>query len=327
MSKHGGLIISLFFLGCAGVGNTGSGDLPSEMRIIFASGSEAGSYLRTEDAFLLSMSPFDRSVRLQTSREISKAEHIDYVSRQVLDWTAREEEKIRDIMVRINQALSEYSLSFPDEIIFIKTTGLEEGTAAYCRGNNIIVLPGGYLDMPFDRLYDLVLHELFHIYSRNNSEVQEALYGILAFKKCGELQLPDDIFRQKITNPDAAVNCYYFPAAINGSEYKLMPILLASSDYDEEKGGEFFDYLVFNFIAVSENGDAVVPLRRNNQYVLFTPNQVPEYLRLAAGNTGYIIHPEEVLADNFVFLINEDNGLPDMEIIHKIRAILLSAAR
>ena len=322
MKKAGIVIAFCVILGCSIMDKSMANDLLSNTRIIFASGAVAGNYLGTEDIFLKNLSPFDKSSRMKTGRKVNDSEFLQYISEQSRDWTAAEEEKINGIMFRINSTLSEYNMVFPGEIVFIKTTGLEEGNAAYCRANNIIVLPADYVDLPADILYDTIVHELFHIFSRNNSRTQEKLYEVLSFRKCGELRLPDEIFQWKITNPDAAINNYFFSLRINGRDYSLMPVLLASSEYDERKGGEFFDYLELYFIAITENGDYTYPLIENNRFILFTINQVPDYIRLVGRNTDYIIHPEEVLASNFVFLINKTRNLPNMEIIEKMAEIL-----
>ena len=39
-------------------------------------------------------------------------------------------------------------------------------------------------------------------------------------------------------------------------------------------------------------------------------------------NTEYIINPEEILADNFAYLVTQKKNLPNPEIIQKIAAIL-----
>jgi hypothetical protein len=322
MKKVGIIIVFFIVLGCTTAGLPKINDSQYYLRIVFASGISASEYLKTQDVFLLSLSPFDRSARMKTSREIDNTEFIDYISSQAMYWTTAEEEKINSILIPIRLAFSEYNLSFPEDIIFIKTTGLEEGNAAYCRGNNIIVLPSYIVNLPTERLSNIIVHEFFHIYSRNNIKIQELLYGILSFNKCKELQLPDIFSQYKITNPDASVNNYYFTLNVNGSDYKFMPILLASSDYNEEKGGEFFDYMGLYFIAIVENEDISIPLIENNKYVLCTLNEIPDYIRLVGRNTNYIIHPEEILADNFEFLINETKNLPNMEIIEEMKTIL-----
>ena len=294
-----------------------------DVQIRFASGKEAQQYLKTEDLFLLNQSPFDRSARLKTSKNVSPADYVKFIIKQTMNWNDGEKNKVNEIMQRIVFAVSEYNLLFPKEIVLLKTTGKEEGNAAYCRGSNVIVFPAEYAALPRDRLYRIFFHELFHIYSRNNPEIQEKLYGILSFKKCKELKLPDDLFVKKITNPDAVMNNYSFTSVIGGKTYELMPVLLASSLYDTKKGGEFFDYLELYFIAVKEEGNNMVPLTENNRYVMFALEQVPNYFELVGENTNYIIHPEEIMADNFVLLMNNVRNLPSMDILEKMRRILL----
>jgi hypothetical protein len=40
-------------------------------------------------------------------------------------------------------------------------------------------------------------------------------------------------------------------------------------------------------------------------------------------NTGYIIHPEEVLADNFVLLVRRETDVPSPEILERMDALLI----
>ena len=42
-------------------------------------------------------------------------------------------------------------------------------------------------------------------------------------------------------------------------------------------------------------------------------------------NTEYIIHPEEILADNFSLLLAQDKAVASPDVLQKIRAILLAA--
>jgi len=320
--KKTAILATIIIYCCLTVINLAASDFLTNSQIVFETAQGARNHLRTNDIYLQNMSPFDRSARLKTSRDVSHSEYLDFISLQTLDWNENEIQRITGIMVNIGRSLSDYNMSFPDKIIFIKTTGLEEGNAAYCRGNNIIVLPVITLDYQTDRLYNLILHELFHIYTRNNAEIQERLYNILSFKKGNELRLPAEIFQWKITNPDAAVNNYFFSSRIGGRDFNLMPVLLSSGNYDERRGGEFFDYLGLYFIAVTDNGSNTVPLILNSSYVIFNVNQVPNYYTLIGRNTNYIIHPEEILADNFVFLINNNRNLPNMEILERMREIL-----
>ena len=51
---------------------------------------------------------------------------------------------------------------------------------------------------------------------------------------------------------------------------------------------------------------------------LLNPENVPEFFTAIGRNTGYIIHPEEVLADNFVFLLTGHEDLPNPEIVERL---------
>ena len=52
------------------------------------------------------------------------------------------------------------------------------------------------------------------------------------------------------------------------------------------------------------------------------PVRVTNFEEQIGRNTGYIIHPEEILADNFAHLIIETKNLPNPEIVAEIAKVL-----
>ena len=52
----------------------------------------------------------------------------------------------------------------------------------------------------------------------------------------------------------------------------------------------------------------------NSLRVAGTANPVTGYTERIGGNTGYIIHPEEIMADNFVIAIRQKKDVPNPEI-------------
>jgi len=56
---------------------------------------------------------------------------------------------------------------------------------------------------------------------------------------------------------------------------------------------------------------------------LFQPADLPDYARQIGRNTGYIIHPEEILAENFVHLMMQTPDLPDPWIVQELRKRLM----
>ena len=141
------------------------------VKFVLADKAKGKELLTTEDDFVQAQSDFDRSARLKVSREVSKEEYLNFVGKQTMDWTKDEKKTFEATFKTIKQLGKKYNLEYPETVYFVKTTGLEEGMSAYCRGQNVVVIPQGMASQK-DSLLDLCIHELFHIYSKNNLDVQ-----------------------------------------------------------------------------------------------------------------------------------------------------------
>ena len=290
------------------------------MNITFSDKPKASKLLSINDEFITELSSFDRSSRLKTNSEVTREEFLGFVSKQVKTWTEDEIREIEEIVGNINEKLDEYSLHFPKEINLIKTTGKEEGNAAYCRSNSIII-PQLMVDA-IKELERLITHELFHIFSKNNPEMREKLYDVIGFLKCPKLNFPVEFKDFKITNPDAPLNDHYIELTIENRTVKTIPVLFSNEHYDVSREGEFFDYLQFRLLSVNINEGECNPIYNGNQLVLFHPENTPNYFQRVGRNTNYVIHPEEILADNFVLMVNRRYSVPNPEILEKIKKIL-----
>ena len=51
--------------------------------------------------------------------------------------------------------------------------------------------------------------------------------------------------------------------------------------------------------------------------------RVSGFMEQVGGNTDYIIHPEEILADNFALLVLNEHNVASPEILQKMREVLL----
>ncbi|MFX1385475.1 MAG: hypothetical protein ACFFBP_23915 [Promethearchaeota archaeon] len=286
------------------------------MDIVFLNKLEARSVLTTRDEFILSLSPFDRASRLKTESNVSQNTFLDYISKQVLDWGSFECAGVEAILESIISKLDQYTLKFPRKISIIKTTGKEEGNAAYCRGN-AIVLPQSLINTPY-ALKNIITHELFHIFSKNDPEIRSELYNVIGFFDCPELEFPEELRGLKITNPDAPlINCY-----LEDNELKVMPILYSNEPYNLKKRGEFFDYLEFRLLGVDIRNECSTPIYKNGKLQLFHPDDIQSYVQKIGLNTDYIIHPEEILAENFVLLLNNSMYVRSPEILENINNVL-----
>lgn len=295
-----------------------------DAKVHFASQTEGRRLLVTKDDFVRRLSPFDRAARLKVGRSVSEDEFLEFVGAAVLEWTKEEMESVQSVFEDIRPVLREMSLSFPSAIQMIKTTGAEEGNAAYTRGA-AIVLPATYLTKGREELKRLVCHELFHVLSRQNPELRERLYGIIGFKPCDEVKLPVEMDRRRITNPDAPRNDHFIRIKIEGDERRAVPILLSTVElYDSKRGGEFFEYLQLKLLILAESADPQdrSAASQNGSIRLAGLEQVSGFAEQVGRNTDYIIHPEEILADNFALLVLNQRDIPSPEIVEKMREVL-----
>lgn len=46
------------------------------------------------------------------------------------------------------------------------------------------------------------------------------------------------------------------------------------------------------------------------------------FLEQVGENTNYLIHPDEILADNFVLLVTGKKGVPSPEVVEKLGKVL-----
>ena len=317
-------LVSLCLLPCGALA-----DLPlGSTKVHFASQSEGRKILTEKDEFIQCLSPFDRSARMKTDKAVSEDEFLEFVGRNVVDWTEEEMQTVQRAVEAIQPLLRDLRLPLPRIVQLIKTTGAEEGNAAYTRGA-AIVLPKGILGKGQGDLQKLICHELFHVLSRQSPELRERLYGIIGFTKCNEIDLSPELKRRKLTNPDASRNDHFIRLQIDGHESLAVPILLSSVEtYDVKRGGEFFAYLQFQFLVVEKEGGSgnLKAVSEGSSPKLVGMERVSGFMEQVGKNTDYIIHPEEVLADNFALLVLNEPKVASPEILQKMREVLMRRA-
>jgi hypothetical protein len=281
----------------------------------FASMERGRQVLTNRDDFVKRLSPFDRAARVKTDQPVDEAAFLQHVAGSVLPFSASETNTIGAALAKLKAKIEPYQLKWPS-ILLIKTTGKEEANAPYTRSNAIVIpsdkLAGG------DRIETILCHELFHIISRSNPSLKEALYATIGFQKCPEVKIP--VGRMRITNPDAPVNDHWIAVKSGGKEFMVVPVLLAkSATYDVKQGGELFDYLDFQLLAFPKLPGAATAQENG---ILLEVGNVEGFFEQIGMNTGYIIHPEETLAENFVLLVKGARNAKSPEILEKMKKVL-----
>ncbi len=292
-------------------------------RVRFGSAAETAAALARADPFVEAMSPFDRSARLKSRAPVSSAQFQAFVGKQALEWDELEVARFSEVLRRIERTLEPFRLRLPAEILLGKTTGEEEGQAAYCRSTNVVIIPEGKATGSPEALQGLLAHELFHILSRNDLEVRDAIYGVFGFRPRPRIDLPEPFLSRRITNPDAPQIRHSIEVQVGGRAVEVAPVLYSrAARFDPAEADSFFDYLTFKLMAVGRVDGAWVPLMTNGAPQFFGVGDVGGFFEQIGRNTGYIIHPEELAADNFVMMLDGRADVPNPDLLSKMRTIL-----
>lgn len=300
-------------------------DLRKSPAFSFATPEQGREILTQRDEFIQRLSAFDRAARLKSDKDVTEAAYLEFVAGNVVSWTEKDKGIVGAALSEIWERLGPMSLPWPQPIYLIKTTGNEEGGAPYTRGNAIVLPDGELSQQSAESLRRIISHELFHILTRQNPALKETLYAAIGFVPCGELPFPSRLQPVKISNPDAPRNDHCIRLDVANKQVWAIPILYSKArTYDVSRGGEFFDYLTLRFLVVGATNTGVpsAALYDDADLHLVTAGKASGLFQQVGKNTEYIIHPEEILADNFSLLILGADGVPSPEVLKKMQDIL-----
>jgi hypothetical protein len=317
------LLLRLAFLLCLPGWAAAAEDVPltSDTLVRFASVEDGARVLTADDDFTKSLSRFDLQSRLQKSGDVTLDEWRKFNTQQVQPWEEKQISRLTAALGRLQKRLVRFDLPLPEVVSLIRTTGKEEGSAAYTRGTSII-LPDKVLAYDDAQLDRLLTHELFHVLSRHQPMLRSELYGIIGFQTCPPIALPASLADRKLTNPDAPlVDC---TIELKGKDqiFVAAPVLYASAKEYDPKAGSFFKYMTFRLMVLDKKEGKWVPAMKGDQAVVIDPKNEPAFFDKIGKNTQYIIHPDEILADNFVHLVQGEQNLATPRVVEEMGKVL-----
>ncbi|QQL45189.1 hypothetical protein [Sulfuriroseicoccus oceanibius] len=284
----------------------------------FCSVDEGRALLGVEDEYMRCWSRFDTESRVGKAGG-TQQEWRAFAAEQVLPWSVRDRERIGAILKKMDEeaALRGWtSLPIPDRIRFVKTSMREEGGAAGYTRQDYIVLTARLDEMSDARLEHLVAHEVFHVLSRNAEDFRRAMYGIIGFSMMPSIDYPEGLKERRITNPDAPQTDCYIELMRGGQEIKAMMVMYSEEDY---RGGSFFEYLRIGFLVLDES---LKPRMVDGKAEVLDVAEVGNFFEQVGRNTNYIIHPEEIMAENFVLALFDRTEVSDPRIVKAIQSAL-----
>lgn len=238
-----------------------------------------------------------------------------FLKSDVASFTASESKFTATALEKVYKTVQEVSRDiFPDTLIIIKTKGNHYGDGVYYTRENCIIIPANELSAAKTNPFTTTMyHELFHVYSRLNPQKRAKLYQLIGFKTIGleQLDMPTSLAERVLYNPDGVDFAQKIDLTLeDGSKISAIPIIYAKKPGYQAGINEFFGYLEFNLFQIepSTNNRYKVLVKEDGFSSVLNLESLTDFFKQIRDNTGYIIHPDEVLADNFSFIMVEKNG-------------------
>ncbi|MEW6705256.1 MAG: DUF4157 domain-containing protein [Pseudomonadota bacterium] len=269
----------------------------------FASVEQGRAVLQAEDEWLAATSDFQRAAVMGVAPPVSPERFRSFQGETALPWSPQQQARWERALAAVAPRLNALQVRLPPEVLLVQTDGRDAANAPYTRGSAVMLprelQPDDYSDA------EIMAHELFHVMSRHRPELATRLYALIGFEPVPPLQWPAEWLPLRIANPDAPHHRHAMRATFDDRPVLLMPLLVAGrTELDRSRGETFFHVMQIRLLEVKVDNGATLPVLREGQPVWHAPQQAPEYLQRLGGNTGYILHAEETLADNFAFLVS-----------------------
>lgn len=291
--------------------------------VVFASASQARVMLSASDTYSKSMSDFDRSARLATARQVSESEYLAFAAKAARDWSDEEKTAFEAAFKAMVPKVVQLGLPLPERVWVVKTSGEEDAGAAYTR-QNAIFFPQGMLRLRGPTLERLVAHELFHVATRAHPKLADPLYAVIGFQRCGAVVLPPVLASRRITNPDAPKDEHCIEVTAGERKVWALPLLVSVVAREElAASGPFLQNVTTVLLLVDRKPPGpAVPLQGANGPLVASIEEVSGFYEQIGRNTQYIIHPEEIVADNFSLLAMGAQKVPSPEILWGVERVL-----
>jgi len=259
--------------------------------------------------FFENIRTLDMEIQMGQTLSGTRKEHISaykkFLQKDVTNFTEKEAEYVRKIVNEARQLCDIISPDiFPKPLNLIKTKANHYAKSVYYTRENNIIIPYDVLgeNRNEDAFLEIILHEIFHIYSRLNSDKRTQLYELIGFRKAANIQLPEELDRRLLLNPDGADIEYLITVSDAKDTVQLIPLLYSKTPEIASNSPGFFTYLQFELFQIKNEGNVLTVQTKEGYKSTIEDRFQIDFQDQIGPNTGYIWHPDEILADNFAFL-------------------------
>lgn len=280
--------------------------------------ADAAKENKKPDVYTKALTAFDLQLRLGTLNNPDQAAYLNKSAKEVRSWSQEEQKKIRLVFDSIANFLAEnnIALKLPQRILVIKTNGAEEmGADGYTRQNRIML----YISDINEITVHLLAHEFFHVYSRYNEEKRNMIYSIFGFEKCNRIETGEAMNHHVITNPDCPFTEHFISLQYNDKQCDMVLQLYSKKNY--KPSYDLGDYMNVGLLEVAGDNKTKHPKTIDGNGIIHNLDEVPDLINKIGKNTSYVLHPEEIAAENFALWVSKSE-VPQPQYFEKIKVIL-----
>jgi hypothetical protein len=258
--------------------------------------------------------------KLRRTKPVDAEEYRSYLSAQALAWSEAERERYAPLVARLEPFLDTVRARMPARILLIKAADVMDG-APHTR-SNAIVLPQAFLEKADrEELLYVIAHELSHLLSRHDDRARAKLYAAIGFKPCERVELPAELERLRITNPDAPADRHTIHVRYRGNSTEAMPVAMLRTG-KLAPGQGFLANWHAPWLLVERRGGTCHATGQRAE-----PHELEGLYERIGRNTDHLVHPEEIVAENFALLALETliglrAPLPSPDVAQRIRRLV-----
>ena len=280
-----------------------------------ADATEGAELIVACEEYNQSMVPESLNYRMQ-KKGATLDEWKAFAAKQTLDWGDGDEETMGKCLAFLQHCAEERGIELPDsdEIIFVRTTGAEEGGSAtgYTHGTQIYIREdvtpafsealeaiGDNSSQNYDRYFEFLAHELFHSLTRTHPDFRKKMYSIIGFDVADEdYEFGPSVSELIFANPDVEHHDSSAVFTIDGKQRRCAVVFYMKEPF-ETPGTNFFDNCSTGLVPIDDLDK------------LYDYEEASDFWEVFGRNTDYVIDPEECMADNFSFMLV--HGLDGMD--------------
>jgi hypothetical protein len=333
------LLFGLFFNACKSQAPNNASLSNANVYLNFADSNEGAKLIITDnsDDFFVNISALDIAIQMKSNKTYSnKTEAVEsfkaFLKSQTLDFNDKEKKYVNRIFDEVKASINKLNPNLLPSINLVKIKTDHYGKDVFYTRENAIFIPENVLnDETPQNLHNVMLHEIYHVLSRNDADFKSQTYDLIGFRKIdGNVILDPKLAERLLSNPDGARMDYYIELEHENNKVDAIPLIISNEKQYLGSKSSLFSYLKFDLYELKKDTDGNFNVLCDNEVnTTLALEYMPTFFEKIKDNTQYIIHPDEVMADNFmlaltVYNTDEYNSLSaeGKKLIENLRTLL-----